>query len=93
MGHLPSKLNSESISSKSYTKKLMKFRFKRKKKNKTKIPKVPEISEDLSQVNPANENNDIEAIKIMQDQLAFNSDTFVLNQMMMSVQFFGNFER
>lgn len=29
----------------------------------------------------------------MQDQLAFNSDIFVLNQMMMSVQFFANYER
>lgn len=36
---------------------------------------------------------DVEAKCVMQDQLAFNSDIFVLNQMMMSVQFFADFER
>jgi hypothetical protein len=36
---------------------------------------------------------EIEIKRRMQDQLAFNSDIFVLNQMMMSVQFFANYER
>lgn len=36
---------------------------------------------------------ELEVKKRMQNQLAFNSDIFVLNQMMMSVQFFANYER
>lgn len=36
---------------------------------------------------------EVEVKRRMQDQLAFNSDIFVLNQMMMSVQFFANYER
>lgn len=36
---------------------------------------------------------EVEIKRHMQDQLAFNSDIFVLNQMMMSVQFFANYER
>lgn len=36
---------------------------------------------------------ELEIKRRMQDQLAFNSDIFVLNQMMMSVQFFANYER
>lgn len=36
---------------------------------------------------------EFEIKKRMQNQLAFNSDIFVLNQMMMSVQFFANYER
>lgn len=37
--------------------------------------------------------DDVVARRRMQDQLAFDSDIFALNQMMLSVQFFGNFER
>lgn len=36
---------------------------------------------------------DLEAKKRMQDQLARDSQTFVLNQLMLSVQFFENYER
>jgi hypothetical protein len=91
MGQMPSTLNKNNIKSKIHTKKFMKFRFKKKKKSKAKDPKVQQHE---YQLNAITENeNDIDAIKMMQDQLAFNSDTFVLNQMMMSVQFFGNFER
>ncbi|XP_052865563.1 uncharacterized protein LOC128271917 [Anopheles cruzii] len=36
---------------------------------------------------------DLEAKRRMQHQLAFNSDIFVLNQLMLGVQFYGNFER
>ncbi|XP_035894022.1 uncharacterized protein LOC118504069 isoform X2 [Anopheles stephensi] len=36
---------------------------------------------------------DSEAKRRMQHQLAFNSDIFVLNQLVLGVQFFGNFER
>ncbi|KAL9692663.1 hypothetical protein quinque_016439 [Culex quinquefasciatus] len=36
---------------------------------------------------------DSEAIRRMQDQLAFNSDVFVLNQLLLGVQFYGNYER
>lgn len=42
----------------------------------------------------SNENDfEVEIKRHMQDQLAFNSDIFVLNQMMLSVQFFANYER
>ncbi|XP_058819657.1 uncharacterized protein LOC131682284 isoform X2 [Topomyia yanbarensis] len=36
---------------------------------------------------------DSEAIRRMQDQLAFSSDVFVLNQLLLGVQFYGNYER
>ncbi|XP_052901203.1 uncharacterized protein LOC128307416 [Anopheles moucheti] len=36
---------------------------------------------------------DTEAKRRMQHQLAFNSDIFVLNQLVLGVQFYGNFER
>lgn len=36
---------------------------------------------------------DSEAIRRMKDQLAFNSDIFVLNQLLLGVQFYGNYER
>lgn len=36
---------------------------------------------------------DAEAKRRMQDQLAWDSQTFVLNQLMLSVQFFENYER
>uniref|UniRef100_A0A182RM72 Mab-21 domain-containing protein n=1 Tax=Anopheles funestus TaxID=62324 RepID=A0A182RM72_ANOFN len=36
---------------------------------------------------------DSEAKRRMQHQLAFNSDIFVLNQLVLGVQFYGNFER
>lgn len=36
---------------------------------------------------------DAEAKRRMQDQLAWDSQTFVLNQVLLSVQFFENYER
>lgn len=36
---------------------------------------------------------DAEAKRRMQDQLAYDSQTFVLNQLLLSVQFFDNYER
>lgn len=36
---------------------------------------------------------DSEAIRRMKEQLAFNSDIFVLNQLLLGVQFYGNYER
>lgn len=36
---------------------------------------------------------DAEAKRRMQDQLAWDSQTFVLNQLLLSVQFFDNYER
>lgn len=36
---------------------------------------------------------DMEAKNRMQDQLAYDSQTFVLNQLMLAVQFYGNFEK
>lgn len=36
---------------------------------------------------------DIEAKNRMQDQLACDTQTFVLNQLMLSIQFHGNYER
>lgn len=85
MGHLQSKVDQKSVKSK----KFKKFRFRRKsrKSNVFNISEVPQISDLL------HNESDIEAKKRMQDQLAFNSDIFVLNQMMMCIQLFGNFER
>lgn len=51
-------------------------------------PLIPERNEIFNEVD-----YEVEIKRHMQDQLAFNSDIFVLNQMMMSVQFFANFER
>ena len=49
---------------------------------------------DLNPREIMNENDfEVEIKRHMQDQLAFNSDIFVLNQMMLSVQFFANYER
>lgn len=51
-------------------------------------PLIPNRNEILNEVDL-----EVEIKRHMQDQLAFNSDIFVLNQMMMSVQFFANYER
>lgn len=56
-----------------------------------KMPRPPLIPERSKISNEAD--FEVEIKRHMQDQLAFNSDIFVLNQMMMSVQFFANFER
>lgn len=72
-------------------KKQKKFGFIKKKNQlgNLKMPLAP------SEINLSESGNDveIEIKKRMQNQLAFNSDIFVLNQMMMSVQFFANYER
>lgn len=74
-------------------KKSKKFAFG-KKASKLDGLKAPRPPMDLDQDDPFNENDlESEIKRKMQDQLAFNSDIFVLNQMMMSVQFFANYER
>ncbi|KAL7027030.1 hypothetical protein ACKWTF_005266 [Chironomus riparius] len=84
MGHLPSKLTKKNA--------------KPKIKKKGKVKKSPSFNNKAPNFSPINafsfeNNDDIDARRKMQDQLAFDSDIFVLNQMMMCVQFFGNFER
>jgi hypothetical protein len=89
MGQISTKLNKKCLKSK-----LRKGKVKnisRKKKNKD--FKVPDLEESEKNHDEIVSGCDSEAKKRMQDQLAFNSDIFVLDQMMMSVQFFGNFER
>lgn len=66
-----------------------KFKFLRKRKNKLENLKNPRSSM-LSEVE---KDSELEMKIHMQEQLAFNSDIWVLNQMMMSVQFFANYER
>jgi hypothetical protein len=89
MGHFQSKFD-KSAKPKVKKQKIRKFRFRRKYKKSN----VFNISDDLPQISDLLQNeSDIEAKKRMQDQLAFNSDIFVLNQMMMCIQLFGNFER
>lgn len=66
-----------------------------KNKNKLdgfKIPDIPAFPNNRS-VNLSDSEHEIEAKRQMQNQLAFNSDIFVLNQMILSVQFFANYER
>lgn len=93
MGHLQSKLAKKNPKPKTTAFKLKTFRHKRKVKRNT-----SNVSNKVSEFAPVNaflhENNeDIDSRKRMQDQLAFDSDIFVLNQMLLSVQFFGHFER
>jgi len=94
MGHLPSKLTKKSEKPKTKTVKLGGLTFNKKKKVK-KSPSFSNKTPEFTPVNSYSFNNtdDIDARRKMQDQLAFDSDIFVLNQMMMCVQFFGNFER
>ncbi|CRK96631.1 CLUMA_CG009990, isoform A [Clunio marinus] len=72
-------------------KKLKKFWFG-KKKSKMDQLKVP-LPTVTSEINYQNGDFEVEIKRRMQEQLAFNSDIFVLDQMMMSVQFFANYER
>lgn len=71
-----------------------KFGFSKKKSKleSLKTPRSAMISPPPDGFLPETE-LEIEIKRRMQDQLAFNSDIFVLNQMMMSVQFFANYER
>lgn len=74
-------------------KKQKKFGFVKKKSklDDLKVPRPP-ILPDPNEMFSDND-LEVEIKRRMQDQLAFNSDIFVLNQMMMSVQFFANYER
>lgn len=67
------------------------FTKKKSKLDGLKMPRAPPIP-DRSEVF-SEPDLEVEIKRRMQDQLAFNSDIFVLNQMMMSVQFFANYER
>lgn len=71
-------------------KQLKKLKQKNSKLSKLKVPNSPTL---YNRANTPNFDYDIEAKKRMQDQLALNSEMFVLNQMMLSVQFFANYER
>lgn len=57
----------------------------------TKFPRPPLVPDKSAMLSETYFEDEIK--RRMQDQLAFNSDIFVLNQMMMSVQFFANYER
>lgn len=74
-------------------KKQKKFSFARKKSKleDLKMPRPPLLTQCSEVLSEADQ--EVEIKRRMQDQLAFNSDIFVLNQMMMSVQFFANYER
>lgn len=63
--------------------------FRKNKKSKLEKLKVPRHSLKLCDM----DETEIEVKLHMQEQLAFNSDIWVLNQMMMSVQLFANYER
>ena len=70
-----------------------KFGFS-KKKSKLEGLKMPRTLTDIAlSESVGGHDSEIEIKRRMQNQLAFNSDIFVLNQMMMSVQFFANYER
>lgn len=89
MGQISTKLNKKCLKSK-----LRKGKVKNKsQKKKNKNFKAPDLEENEEILDETVNGCDSEAKKRMQDQLAFNSDLFVLDQMLMSVQFFGNFER
>lgn len=67
------------------------FMKKTSKSEKLKIFEPPPVL-DINAI--FNEDDfEVEVKRHMQDQLAFNSDIFVLNQMMMSLEFFANYER
>lgn len=66
-----------------------KFGCLRKRKSKLQNLKVPRTHS----IGEVEKDSEFEVKVHMQDQLAFNSDIWVLNQMMMSVQFFANYER
>lgn len=66
---------------------------KNKKKNKkklkdTKPPIPPHVTRKIEETD-----YDVEAKKRMQDQLAQDSQLFLLNQLMLSIQFYGNYEK
>lgn len=67
---------------------LVKSKSKLEGSQQPRPPMVPDLSDMISETD-----FEEEIKRRMQDQLAFNSDIFVLNQMMMSVQFFANYER
>lgn len=72
-------------------KKMIKLARKKSKLDGLKEPFAPPLPDRNELFSEAE--MEVEVKRRMQDQLAFNSDIFVLNQMMMSVQFFANYER
>ena len=99
----PSSTADESLSKTRKTKKVLKEKRKseklsNKKKRKSKLndcqPTIaPHVVRKGSKVHLDEKDYDAEVKRRMQDQLAFDSDIFVLNQIMLSMQFFGNYER
>lgn len=67
------------------------FTKKKSKLDDLKMPRAPPLPDRCEVFSESD--LEVEIKRRMQDQLAFNSDIFVLNQMMMSVQFFANYER
>lgn len=74
-------------------KKLKKMERKRKKLKTNKMDKLKQPQAPYVPRTPTVSSYDIEAKRRMQDQLAFDSETFVLNQLMLSVQFYGNYDK
>jgi hypothetical protein len=68
-----------------------KFGFLRRRKTKLESVKIPRNSNSM--ISEIEKDSEFEMKIHMQEQLAFNSDIWVLNQMMMSIQFFANYER
>lgn len=64
----------------------------KKKLENLKQPEPPHVPRK-SEIHIRESDYDIEAKNRMQDQLARDTQTFVLNQLMLSVQFYGNYER
>lgn len=68
---------------------------------KLKSPKAPHVPPSKKPVDVTNKNDDnetirdydMEAKRRMQDQLALDTETFLLNQLMLSVQLFGHYEK
>lgn len=72
--------------------------MKKRKKSEEKLKHDVDNSDKLNETEKGNKNfnesdYDMEAKNRMQDQLAYDSQTFVLNQLMLTVQFYGNFEK
>ena len=75
-------------------KKKLEEKSKRKANKLTnlKAPEAPHVPRK-SEIKFKESDYDIEAKNRMQDQLAWDSQTFILNQLMLSIQFYGNYEK
>lgn len=63
-----------------------------KKQNNTSLMESFDIKKRINSI--GNETNySVKAKNRMQHQLAFDSESFILNQLMLSIQFFENFEK